>query len=128
MTTKNTRRDVLKLAGAAAAIGTVATGKAFSQAAGNVVVIGGGFGGATAAQYLRRAGVNVTLIDQNPNFITCPFSNTVLSGVNQIAAVTKTFDGLKAKGVTVVTGAVTGINAQAKTVTVQGAANPIRYD
>ncbi len=128
MTYQNTRRDLLKLAGATAAASVVATGKAFSQQAGRVVVIGGGFGGATVARYLRRAGVAVTLIDSNPNYITCPFSNYVLSGVNQLASVTKSFDGLKAAGVTLVTGTVTGINTTAKTVAVGGASAPIPYD
>ena len=45
-----------------------------------VVVIGGGFGGATAAKYLRKLdpSIEVTLVEPNPTFYTCPWSNTVL--------------------------------------------------
>ena len=124
----NSRRDVLKLAGAAAAASMLPSGKAFAQAAGNVVVIGGGFGGATAARYLKKAGVNVTLVEANTTFSTCPFSNTVLGGFGKMADITHTYDGLKRAGVTVVTGTVTGIDATAKRVTVQGASAPIPYD
>jgi sulfide dehydrogenase [flavocytochrome c] flavoprotein chain len=124
----NTRRDVLKLAGAAAAASMLPSGKAFAQAAGNVVVIGGGFGGATAARYLKKAGVNVTLVEANTTFSTCPFSNTVLGGFGKMADITHSYDGLKKAGVNVVTGTVTGIDPTAKRVTVQGASAPIPYD
>ena len=124
----NSRRDVLKLAGAATLAGMLPSGKAFAQAAGNVVVIGGGFGGASAARYLKRMGVNVTLIEANTTFTTCPFSNTVLGGFGKMADITHNYDGLKKAGVNVVTGTVTGIDPAQKRVTVQGNTTPIQYD
>ena len=124
----NSRRDVLKLASAATFASLAPSGKSFAQVAGNVVVIGGGFGGATTAKYLRRAGVNVTLIDAGANFITCPFSNAVLGGFGEMAQVTHSWDGLRRAGVTVINGTVTGIDATAKRVTVQGNTTPIAYD
>ncbi len=124
----NSRRDVLKLAGAATLASLLPSGKSFAQAAGNVVVIGGGFGGGTVAKYLRKAGVNVTLIDANAGFVTCPFSNTVLGGFGEMRQVSHTFDGMRRAGVNVVTGTVTAIDSAAKRVTVQGNATPIAYD
>ena len=124
----NSRRDVLKLASAAAVAGMLPSGKSFAQAAGNVVVIGGGFGGATAARYLRRAGVNVTLIEASTSYVTCPFSNTVLGGFGEMRQVTHNYDGLRRAGVTVINGTVTGIDGTAKRVTVQGNTTPIGYD
>ena len=124
----NSRRDVLKLAGAATLASLMPSGKSFAQAAGNVVVIGGGFGGGTVAKYLKKLGANVTLIDRDSSFVTCPFSNTVLGGFGEMRQVTHTFDGLRKAGVNVVTGNVTGIDATAKRVTVAGNTTPIPYD
>ncbi|MDA1132019.1 MAG: NAD(P)/FAD-dependent oxidoreductase [Proteobacteria bacterium] len=122
----SSRRDVLKLAGLATAAG-FGVRPAFSQSPGHVVVVGGGFGGATAAKYLRRAGVDVTLIETNATFATCPFSNTVLGGINEIDAITHGYDGLAAHGVQVVPDTVTGINAANKSVSLQGG-TAVSYD
>ena len=80
---------------------------------GRVVVVGGGFGGATAARYLRLWGgnVDVTLVDRNPQFISCPISNLVVGGYKQMADITRGYEGLKALGVKVVQGEVTAIDA-----------------
>jgi len=69
-----------------------------------VVVIGGGFGGATAAKYLDRfdPAISVTLVEPSAHFVTCPFSNTVIGGLNQIDYVTRNFAGLKSRGIQVV--------------------------
>jgi sulfide dehydrogenase [flavocytochrome c] flavoprotein subunit len=50
-----------------------------------VVVVGGGFGGATAARYLRLWGgnVDVTLVERNASFISCPISNLVVGGTSR---------------------------------------------
>ncbi|NBW48160.1 MAG: flavocytochrome C, partial [Betaproteobacteria bacterium] len=64
----------LSLAGCA----TTASGPSI----GRVVVIGGGFGGSTAAHYLKMWGgnIDVTLVERNASFISCPISNLVLGG------------------------------------------------
>jgi sulfide dehydrogenase [flavocytochrome c] flavoprotein subunit len=61
------------------------------------VVVGGGFGGATCAKYLRRAdlAIDVTLVTPQRQFITCPFSNAVLAGLRDMASVTHGYDGLR---------------------------------
>lgn len=73
-------------------------------AAPKVVVIGGGFGGATFARYLRRFApdINITLIAPDETFMTCPFSNTVIGGLNDIGFISHGFDGLRQTGVEVV--------------------------
>ena len=120
---KITRRDFIKLTGAGAA--TLAFGYVTTARAANgprVVVVGGGFGGATCAKYLRRADQNiqVTLIEPNTKFITCPFSNYVIGGMRKIESITQTYDALRTKhGVTVVHDTVTAIDAAGKKVTLK---------
>jgi sulfide dehydrogenase [flavocytochrome c] flavoprotein subunit len=83
---------------------------------GRVVVVGGGFGGATAARYLKMWGGNieVTLVERNAAFVSCPISNLVVGGYRQIGDVTRGYDGLKALGVRVVQGEVAGIDPVGK--------------
>lgn len=99
------RRDFLKAAGivSAASVTASLTGCASApvprkQAAGHVVVVGGGYGGATVAKYLRKwseGGVRVTLVERNPTFISCPISNLILSGDKTLDDITVSYDGLK---------------------------------
>jgi NADPH-dependent 2,4-dienoyl-CoA reductase/sulfur reductase-like enzyme len=69
-----------------------------------VVVIGGGWGGATAAKYVRLLDPNieVVLIEPNREFISCPFSNLVLAGVRTIDSLTMGYDGLRKHGVRII--------------------------
>jgi len=66
-----------------------------------VVVIGGGWGGATAAKYVRLAdpSIEVILLEPNREFVSCPFSNLVLSGQRTIEQLTLGYDGLRRHGV-----------------------------
>lgn len=107
------------LAAGAALGGTALAGCATTASGpsiGRVVVVGGGFGGATAARYLKMWGgnVDVTLVDRNPAFVSCPISNLVVGGYRQIGDVTRGYDGLKAMGVKVVQGEVAGIDPVGK--------------
>src|SRR3989344_3512777 len=116
---KITRRDFLKIAGAASAAGVLgyaSTARAAEGGKGSarVVVIGGGFGGATCAKYLRRLdpGIAVTLVEPSTKFITCPFSNLVLGGLRTMDSLTQTYDALRKKhGVNVMHDTVTAIDA-----------------
>jgi sulfite dehydrogenase len=94
-----------------------------------VVVIGGGFGGATAARYLKMWGgnVDVTLVERNTSFVSCPISNLVIGGHRQIADVTRGYDGLKAMGVKMVQGEVVAIDATARKVRLAGGGE-LAYD
>jgi sulfide dehydrogenase [flavocytochrome c] flavoprotein subunit len=85
---------------------------------GRVVVVGGGFGGATAARYLRLWGgnVDVTLVERNASFVSCPISNLVLGGHKQIADITLSYAGLQVVGVKRIQAEVVAIDAQAREV------------
>ena len=67
-----------------------------------VVVIGGGWGGTSAAKYVRLAdpSIEVILLEPNKEFVSCPFSNLVLSGVRTIESLTFSYDRLRAHGAT----------------------------
>ncbi|MCE2657051.1 MAG: NAD(P)/FAD-dependent oxidoreductase [Rubrivivax sp.] len=96
---------------------------------GRVVIVGGGFGGSTAAHYLKMWGgnVDVTLIERNTQFVSCPISNLVVAGYRQMSDITRGYDGLKALGVKVVQGDVTTIDAGAKKVRLSGGSE-LPYD
>ncbi|WP_340117611.1 NAD(P)/FAD-dependent oxidoreductase [Pelagibius sp. 7325] len=114
---------------AAAAAAPFAAPYVAKAATAKVVVIGGGFGGATAAKYLRRfdSGLEVTLIEPNETFVTCPFSNTVIGGVNPIGRITHGYDGLRRHGVTVVQDLAAAIDAERKEVRLAGG-SAVPYD
>ncbi len=126
----STRRRLLT---AGAAWGGLALAGCASTASGpslgRVVVIGGGFGGSTAARYLRLWGgnVDVTLVERNPQFVSCPISNLVIGGFKQMADITRGFEGLTAMGVKVLQGDVTAIDAAAKKVRLASGAE-LGYD
>jgi sulfite dehydrogenase len=96
---------------------------------GRVVVVGGGFGGATAARYLKMWGgnIDVTLVERNTSFVSCPISNMVLGGHKQMADISRGYDGLKALGVKMVQGEVTAIDAAGKKVRLAGGGE-LAYD
>ena len=96
---------------------------------GRVVVVGGGFGGATAARYLKMWGgnVDVTLVERNAEFVSCPISNLVLGGNKQMADITRGYDGLKAMGVKMVQGEVIAIDPAGKKVRLAGGSE-LPYD
>ncbi|MDP2007454.1 MAG: NAD(P)/FAD-dependent oxidoreductase [Rubrivivax sp.] len=124
------RRRVLA-AGAALgglALAGCATGPS-GPSIGRVVVVGGGFGGATAARYLRLWGgnVDVTLVERNAEFVSCPISNLVVGGYKQMADITRGYGGLKALGVKFVQGDVVAIDAAAKKVRLASGAE-LPYD
>jgi sulfite dehydrogenase len=96
---------------------------------GRVVIVGGGFGGSTAARYLRMWGgnIDVTLVERNLQFVSCPISNLVVGGFKQMADITRGYEGLAAMGVKVVQGDVTAIDAAAKKVRLASGAE-LSYD
>ena len=77
------------------------TGEIAPKSGRRVVVVGGGWGGATAAKYVRLAdpSVEVVLLEPNTTFVSCPFSNLVLSGVRKLPSLTFEYDRLRRHGV-----------------------------
>jgi len=85
-----------------------------------VVVIGGGWGGATAAKYVRLGdpGIEVIMLEPNKQFVSCPLSNLVLSGVRSIDSLTFGYGGLRSHGVRILHEAATAIEPDTKRVRV----------
>lgn len=117
------RRDFLKAAAAAGTTTAIAGCTSMGPRAasiGSVVVIGGGYGGATAAKYVRlysEGRVDVTLVETNPAFVSCPISNLVLGGSKTLADITVSYDGLaRNHGVRVVRDTATAIDPDRKVV------------
>ena len=108
------RRDFLKVAGAISLTGcaTATPSKA------RVVVLGGGFGGATAAKYIRLwdPSIEVVLVERESSFISCPISNLVLSGYSTMQEISHGYDGLRRRGVQVVRDEAVAVDAAKKTV------------
>jgi NADPH-dependent 2,4-dienoyl-CoA reductase/sulfur reductase-like enzyme len=108
---------------------TLAAGAALSapmvlgQAKPRVVVIGGGAGGATVARYLAKdsaGALDVTLVEANPIYTTCFFSNLYLGGFRDFESLQHGYDNMAAGGVTMITDMATGVDRAAKTVTLAG--------
>ena len=115
------RRQFLKLATAMTALAAVPRAVGAATTAPRVVVVGGGFGGATLAKYVRMWGgnVQVTLVDANPNHVSCILSNLVVTGALPMSRITLAFDSLKSNhGVTVMQGRAVAIDAPGNTLTV----------
>ncbi|WP_375409482.1 FCSD flavin-binding domain-containing protein [uncultured Methylobacterium sp.] len=87
-----------------------------AQGAAKVVVVGGGFGGATAARALKQGGLDVTLVEANPTYVSCPFSNEVIAGLQPMEAQRFGYGGLAKAGIRVVHATATGIDATARRV------------
>jgi len=125
------RRDFLKAGAAAGAMAALYGCAGGGKASGHVVVVGGGYGGATVAKYLRmwsEGGVQVTLIERNPTFISCPISNLVIGGQKTMEDITVSYDGLKSKwGVRVIQDDVVAVDAAKKTVALKAGGN-LSYD
>jgi sulfide dehydrogenase [flavocytochrome c] flavoprotein chain len=125
------RRDFLKVGAAAGTMAALYGCAGGGKSSGHVVVVGGGYGGATVAKYLRmwsEGGVQVTLIERNPTFISCPISNLVIGGQKVMEDITVSYDGLKNKwGVRVIQDDVVAVDAAKKTVSLK-AGGSLSYD
>lgn len=125
------RREFLKLFGAIpamAAMGYMPFAKAKTSA--RVVIVGGGFGGATTAKYLKRfdASLDVTLVESNKLFVTCPFSNTVIGGMNDIDMITHGYKMLQdVHNIKVIHDTATEIDSVANKVKLKGG-QTLEYD
>jgi len=125
-----TRREFLRTSGTALAVSGLAgcasmpstgatTADVAPTASGRrVIVVGGGWGGATAAKYVRLSdpSIEVVMVEPNRQFVSCPFSNLVISGVRSLKTLTFNYNGLREHGVKVVHDTVTAIEPEAKRV------------
>ena len=111
------RRDFLKYAGAAGAMASLGA-CATTPSKARVMIIGGGFGGATAAKYIRMwdPSIDVVLVERESAFVSCPISNLVLAGYSSMPEITTSYDGLRRHGVQVVRDEALAVDPAKKTV------------
>lgn len=120
-----TRRHVL--AGAAALALAPSARSAHAQTSARVVVIGGGFAGATCARQLHRAGLKVTLVEPSAAYVSCPFSNAVLGGLRELKDQTFTYEALAREGIVIAQLEAKAIDGNARRVTLGDGAS-LSYD
>jgi sulfide dehydrogenase [flavocytochrome c] flavoprotein subunit len=117
------RRSLLQVTGAAS-LAAIAGCASPIVARPRVVVVGGGYGGATAAKYVRllsEGRVDVTVIEPQAALVSCPLSNLVLGGSATLAQITTPLAGLATQhGITLVQESVRAIDGARKTVTLAG--------
>jgi NADPH-dependent 2,4-dienoyl-CoA reductase/sulfur reductase-like enzyme len=126
---RTSRRDFLKTAVAGASAAVLPLPAIAQGVGGRVVVVGGGFGGATCARFIRRIDprIAVTLVEASPTFIACPFSNLVIVGLRDLKAQEFGYDKLAADQVTVQISPATAIDTQGRNVTLGNGAS-LPYD
>lgn len=124
------RREFLKIVSATAAIGAIPGLARAATAKGRIIIIGGGYAGATAAKYLRLWGgeeLEIILVEKNTTFISCPLSNLVIGGSKQIGDLTFNFAGLDHYGIKRLHEEVVGIDAAKRTIRMESG-DDIPYD
>ncbi len=126
-----TRREFNLLAAAGASLASMSELPRPALAAGpaKVVIIGGGPGGAAVANRLKSAdaNLNVTLIEPKVKYTTCFYSNLYLGGFRSFQSITHDYEGVKKRGITVLTDTATGIDTTSKKVTL-AKGSPLTYD
>jgi len=126
---RSSRRDFIRTAAAGASAALFPLPGLAQNAGGRVVVVGGGFAGATCARALKRLDprINVTLVEASSTFTACPFSNDVIAVQRDIAAQRFDYKKVAADGVTMAFGTASGADPQARTVTLADGTR-ISYD
>ena len=112
---QGSRRDFLKAAASAALFPMPAIAQG---AAGHVVVVGGGFAGASCARALKKIAPRstITLVEASQTFTACPFSNNVVAGLRDLKEQQFRYDKVAADGITLAVTTATGVDAQSRTV------------
>ena len=117
------RREFIKwLAAATGAVAATGCATSGSGGAGRVVVVGGGYGGATCARFIKMwaPDTDVTVVERNAVFVSCPISNLVIGGNASIDTITMGYEGLRKRGVRVVRGEVVAVDAATRQVRLAG--------
>ncbi|MBC6444781.1 MAG: FAD-dependent oxidoreductase [Alphaproteobacteria bacterium GM202ARS2] len=128
------RRRFLKLGLATASVTTASLALPFLHGCNrksqpHIVIVGGGFGGASCARYLKQLNphTRITLIEKERTIATCPFSNYVIAGFEDIKTIQWSLDGLRPHGIAVVYDRATAIDIDNKRLFLQGN-DPLRWD
>jgi len=124
------RREFMKWLAASSGVAAM-SGCATPGAGGapRVVVIGGGYGGATCARYIKiwAPNIDVTVVERNAVFVSCPISNLVLGGNASIDDITMSYEGLSKRGIRVVRDEVLAVDTVARRVRLAGGGT-LAYD
>ncbi|MBX9903030.1 MAG: NAD(P)/FAD-dependent oxidoreductase [Burkholderiales bacterium] len=123
------RREFIKWTAAGAGATAMSGCASMGGSAGRVVVVGGGYGGATAAKFIKlwAPDIDVTLVEPNQHFISCPISNLVLGGNAQMGDITFSYEGLRSRGIRVVRDSAVAIDAEKRQVRLAGG-DSLGYD
>lgn len=94
-----------------------------------IVIIGGGFGGSTCAKYLQRFdnSLDITLVEPSTRFITCPFSNMVINGMQSLESISHDYNAQKNRGINIVHARAQVIDAVVKMVALDNG-DVLQYD
>ncbi|CAA6800513.1 MAG: Sulfide dehydrogenase [flavocytochrome C] flavoprotein chain precursor (EC [uncultured Sulfurovum sp.] len=126
----NSRRDFMKFVGVSSLFAMTPT-VVSAETIPHVVVVGGGFAGATCAKYLKLWGggsVDVTVIEANPTYVSPILSNLVLNGQKTTSDLSFTYGNLSSKyGINMVHSTVNSVDKTAKTLTLANG-NNLKYD
>ena len=116
---RKSRRDFLQHAAAVASVALFPMPAIAQGAAGRVVVVGGGFAGATCARALKKSEprLAVTMVEPNRTFTACPFSNNVIAGLREIKEQQFGYEKLAADGVDLAFTSASAIDASGRMVT-----------
>jgi sulfide dehydrogenase [flavocytochrome c] flavoprotein subunit len=124
------RRQFLKYIGSSVlAANTVLPACSKSPERAKVIIIGGGFGGSTCAKYLQKfdSSIDITLVEPSPHYITCPFSNTVIAGMQQIDTITHDYTAQIKRGINVIHAKARDVDAPGKKITLDNG-DVLAYD
>ncbi|HTD90603.1 MAG TPA: NAD(P)/FAD-dependent oxidoreductase [Burkholderiales bacterium] len=123
------RREFMQWAAVSGATGLAGCATTGGASAGRVVVIGAGIGGGTAAKYVKMwaPDIDVTVVERDAGFISCPISNLVLAGNTTLNEISRDYSGLSARGIKVVRDDAVAIDAANKTVRLAGG-GALAYD
>src|SRR5215510_8929589 len=125
----STRREFLASAASATALCALVTAPALAQGTPRVVVVGGGFAGATAARALKKADprIAVTLVTGERTFTACPFSNLVIGGLRNLNQQQFGYDNIAAAGIELTFSTATEVDAQTRSIAL-GSGSTLTYD
>jgi sulfide dehydrogenase [flavocytochrome c] flavoprotein subunit len=127
-----TRREFALIAAGASAAAAASDliRPAYGAGPAKIVIVGGGPGGASVASRLKAAdaSLDVTLIEPKDKYTTCFYSNLYIGGFRSFKSITHDYEGVKKRGITVISDTATAIDTTAKTVTLARGSAPLNYD
>ena len=118
------RRQALALS-ATAVTGLLLASPALGANRPKIIIIGGGFGGISAATVLKtiQPDFDITIVTETDSFSTCPFSNLVIAGLRSLKSITFSYKNIAAQGISIKVGKVTAIDAVKRVLSLADGSN-----